>query len=163
VDAHRHPEEDTMRLTVKLLLAWFAFFGLVAGVWQGFAPRSFYDDFPGFGRHWVSPDGPYNEHLVRDVGQGNLAFGTVALVALLTGGVWLARATGLAAVAATLPHQAYHQVHLHVLPGETDRLLQTLSLTAVSVTAVVLAVAAFRLPAERPVTPAAPPRDRVAT
>jgi hypothetical protein len=50
-----------------------------------------------------------------------------------------------------------------VLPGETDRLLQTLTLTAVSVTALALAVAAFRLPVEPPVTRAAPPRDRVAT
>jgi hypothetical protein len=49
------------------------------------------------------------EHLLRDVGQGNLAVGTVALVALLTGGLWLARATGLAAVVANVPHQIYHQ------------------------------------------------------
>src|SRR3712207_8980589 len=66
-------------------------------MWQMFWPESFFRDFPGWGRHWVSVDGPYNEHLLRDVGQGNLAFGVVALVALLTGGVWLARATGLAA------------------------------------------------------------------
>ena len=98
-----------MRLAITLLLAWFAFFGLVAGGWQQFAPESFYADFPGLGHHWVSPDGPYNEHLLRDVGQGNLAFGTVALVALLTGGIWLARATGLAAVVAGVPHQIYRR------------------------------------------------------
>jgi hypothetical protein len=136
-----------MRLTVKLLLAWFAFFGLVAGVWQQFAPESFYADFPGFGRHWVSVDGPYNEHLLRDVGQGNLAFGTVALVALLTGGVWTARATGLAAVVANVPHHIYHQINVHVLPTNADQVLQTLTLTAVSVAAIALAGAAFRLPA----------------
>ena len=33
----------------------------------------FYDDFPGLGRSWVAADGPYNEHLVRDVGALNLA------------------------------------------------------------------------------------------
>jgi hypothetical protein len=134
-----------MRLTVKLLLAWFAFFGLAAGVWQQFASQSFYDDFPGLGRHWVSPDGPYNEHLLRDVGQGNLAFGVVALVALLSGSVWLARATGLAAVIANLPHQIYHQRHLEILATTTDQVLQTVTLTGVTVAAIVLTVAAFRL------------------
>ena len=79
-----------MRLAVKLLLGWFVVFGFVIGLWQAVFPASFYADFPGMGHHWVSPDGPYNEHLLRDVGLGNLAVGTVALVALLTGGVWLA-------------------------------------------------------------------------
>jgi hypothetical protein len=135
-----------MRVTIRVLLAWFAFFGLSSGLWQMFAPESFYTEFPGFGRHWVDVDGPYNEHLLRDVAQGNLAFGVVALVALLTGGVWLARATGLAAVVANLPHHAYHQTHLHVLPDATDQVLQSVTLGVVSVTAVGLALLAFRQP-----------------
>ena len=138
-----------MRRTVNVLLAWFAFFGLAAGSWQMFAPESFYRNFPGWGRHWVSVDGPYNEHLLRDVGQGNLAFGVVALVALLTGGVWLARATGLAAAVANLPHQLYHQEHLHVLETTSDQVLQTITLTVVSLTAVLLTVLAFLLPVRR--------------
>ncbi len=154
-------EEPPMRLAVKLLLAWFAFFGLAAGGWQQVAPRSFYDDFPGWGRHWVSPDGPYNEHLLRDVGQGNLAFGIVALVALLSGSVWLARATGLAAVFANVPHQAYHQHNLEVLPSMSDQVLQTTTLTAVTIAAIALAVLAFALrpetvaPAQRELTESA--------
>jgi hypothetical protein len=146
-----------MRLAVKLLLAWFAFFGLAAGVWQQFAPRSFYDDFPGWGRHRVSPDGPYNEHLLRDVGQGNLAFGIVALVALLSGSIWLARAAGLAALLANLPHQVYHQQNLHVLPTTSDQVLQTATLSAVTVAAVALALLAFGLRPET-VAPAARPQ-----
>ena len=138
-----------MRLAVKLLLAWFALFGMTIGGWQHFAPRSFFFDFPGFGRQWVSADGPYNEHLLRDVGQGNLAVGTVAFVALLTGGVWLARATGLAAVVANAPHQFYHQTHLHVLPTASDQVLQTVTLTAVTAAAIALTVLAFRLPVFR--------------
>ena len=143
----------TKILAVKALLAWFAFYNLASGLWQFLAPRSFYDDFPGFGRRWVSVDGPYNEHLLRDFAQGNLAFGVVALVALLTGGVWLARATGLASVVANLPHQGYHQVHLHVLPTVSDQVLQTLTLSAVSVTSVLLAVLAFALPARSAAAP----------
>ena len=140
-----------MRRTVSGLLAWFVVFGLGVGGWQVLAPRSFYEDFPGFGRHWVSVDGPYNEHLLRDVGQGNTAIGVVALVALSTGGVWLARATGLAAVVAYLPHQLYHQLTLHLLETTSDEVLQTATLSLVSVAAVLLTALAFRLPAgERP-------------
>jgi hypothetical protein len=145
----------TTTLAVKALLAWFAFYNLASGLWQFLAPRSFYDDFPGFGRQWVSVDGPYNEHLLRDFAQGNLAFGIVALVALLTGGIWLARATGLAAVVANLPHQAYHQTHLHVLPTVSDQVLQTITLSFVSVTSVLLAVLAFALPVRSAAAPTA--------
>jgi len=137
-----------MRTTVNVLLGWLAFYTLTTGTWQVLAPRSFYDDFPGLGRQWVSIDGPYNEHLVRDYGQGNLAFGVVALVALLAGGVWLARATGLAAVVANLPHQAYHQGHLDLLPTAGDAVLQTVTLSVASLTYVLLAVLAFALPVQ---------------
>jgi hypothetical protein len=136
-----------MRLAVTLLLGWFALFGLVIGLWQAVFPASFYADFPGMGHHWVSPDGPYNEHLLRDVGLGNLAVGTVALVALLTGVVWVARAVGLAVVVMNLPHQLYHQAHVSVLPSTTDQVLQSTSLAAVSLAAVALLVLTFRLPA----------------
>ena len=136
-----------MRLAVKLLLGWFALFGLVIGLWQAVFPASFYADFPGMGHHWVSPDGPYNEHLLRDVGLGNLAVGTVALVALLTGVVWVARAVGLAVVVMNLPHQLYHQAHVSVLPSTTDQVLQSTSLAAVSLAAVALLVLTFRLSA----------------
>jgi hypothetical protein len=144
-----------VRATVNVLLGWFAFYNLTTGAWQSVAPRSFYDDFPGLGRHWVGVDGPYNEHLVRDYGQGNVAIGVAALVAVLTGGVWLARATGLAAVLANLPHQAYHQAHLHLLPTSSDQVLQTVALSVVSLTSVLLAVLAFAPPVGRtePVSP----------
>ena len=144
-----------MRRAVSGLLGWFVLFGLGVGGWQALAPASFYEDFPGAGRHWVSVDGPYNEHLLRDVGQGNLALGVVALVALLTGGVWLARATGLGALVAFLPHQLYHQLTLHLLETTGDRVLQTVTLSLVSVAAVLLTVLAFRLPADGGARPAA--------
>ena len=143
-----------MRRAVSGLLGWFVLFGLGVGGWQALAPASFYQDFPGSGRHWVSVDGPYNEHLLRDVGQGNVALGVVALVALLTGGVWLARATGLAALVASVPHQLYHQLTLHLLETTGDRVLQTVTLSLVSVAAVLLTVLAFRLPADGGARPA---------
>ena len=136
-----------MRLAVKLLLGWFVAASFVIGLWQAVFPVSFYADFPGMGHHWVSPDGPYNEHLLRDVGLGNLAVGTVALVALLTGVLWVARAVGLAVVVLNLPHQLYHQAHVSVLPSTTDQVLQSVSLAAVSLTAIALVVLTFRSPA----------------
>ena len=144
-----------MRLAVTLLLGWFALFRLVIGLWQAVFPASFYADFPGMGHHWVSPDGPYNEHLLRDVGLGTLAIGTVALVALLTGVIWVARAVGLAVVVTNLPHQLYHQAHVSVLPTVTDQVLQSISLAAVSLAAVALVVLTSRLP----VAPTGPPAD----
>ncbi|HYH34056.1 MAG TPA: hypothetical protein VD814_02775, partial [Nocardioides sp.] len=125
-----------MRLAVKLLLGWFVASSFVIGLWQAVGPASFYAAFPGMGHHWVSPDGPYNEHLLRDVGLGNLAVGTVALVALLTGVLWVARAVGLAVVVTNLPHQLYHQAHVSELPNVTDQVLQSISLAAVSLAAV---------------------------
>jgi hypothetical protein len=40
----------------------------VVGIWALLWPEQFFRDFPGFGRAWVGALGPYNEHLVRDVG-----------------------------------------------------------------------------------------------
>jgi hypothetical protein len=85
---------------------------LMVGVWaQGF-PRSFYDDFPAMGRVWVAVDGPYNEHLVRDVGGLQLALGFGAVLALLTGSVLLARTVGAGALISGVPHLLYHATHL---------------------------------------------------
>ena len=68
----------------RAILAYLTFSGLLVGVWATFFPQSFYDDFPGAGRVWVAVDGPYNEHLVRDVGQLSLAIALVSGVAAWT-------------------------------------------------------------------------------
>ena len=91
---------------------------LLVGLWATIAPRSFYDDFPGMGRVWVAVDGPYNEHLVRDVGSLNLALAFVAVLALITGSTLLARAAGGAALIYGVPHLLYHATHLD--PYDTD-------------------------------------------
>ncbi len=107
----------TPRTVVRIALAILAVVGLQVGLWAAFAPRSFYDDFPGAGRIWVSVDGPYNQHLVRDVGALNLALAVVAIVAFVT----LSRAAVLAAggawLAYGLPHLIYHLRHLDPLDG----------------------------------------------
>jgi len=48
-----------------------------------FLPESFYADFPFSGRDWISTLGPYDEHLVRDVGELNLAFSVLLAFAAI--------------------------------------------------------------------------------
>lgn len=84
------------------------------GVWAGFFPASFYADFPGAGRHWVSADGPFNEHLVRDVGDANMALAVVALGALLRPIRELVLTAAVAFIVANLPHLVYHVRHAEI-------------------------------------------------
>jgi hypothetical protein len=52
----------------QIVAAVLALIGGYVGLWAAAWPRRFYDSFPGLGRHWVLALGPYNEHLIRDVG-----------------------------------------------------------------------------------------------
>ena len=101
-----------MRLVRRVALAVIAGGGLLVGIWAEGFPRSFYDDFPGMGRVWVAVDGPFNEHLVRDVGGLNLGLAFVAVMALVTGSQMLARVAGGAALLYGVPHLVYHATHL---------------------------------------------------
>ena len=98
-------------LVTRIGLLILAFQGLWSGIWATAAPRSFFDDFPGFGMSWLAPDGPFNEHLVRDYGALNLALGIVALCAA----IWLSRgliiAAALAWIVYSIPHIAYHALN----------------------------------------------------
>jgi hypothetical protein len=51
------------------------------GVWARFAPRNFFDTFPGFGHHWTAAYPPYNEHLVTDLGSTFLTLAVLLAVA----------------------------------------------------------------------------------
>lgn len=78
------------------------------GVWALLAPRSFYDGFPGLGRSWVSVDGPFNEHLVRDVGALNLALAAILIAAFVRMSGELVAVAGIASILWGLPHLIYH-------------------------------------------------------
>ena len=88
----------------------------VPGVWALFMPRDFYDSFPGFGRTWVAVDGPYNEHLIRDVGAFFLALATLCLLTLTLPRLITVRATAICLLVFNVPHLLYHLTHLHMLP-----------------------------------------------
>jgi hypothetical protein len=78
------------------------------GLWGELSPHGFYSSFPGFGHHWVSVMGAYDEHLVRDYAASEIGF-AVLLVCMA---IWFERRLvlvgGLAFIAATLLHFAYH-------------------------------------------------------
>jgi hypothetical protein len=93
----------------RIALALVAAGNLQVGLWGEISPRGFYGNFPAPGHHWIAALGPYNEHLIRDYAAAELGF--AVLVACMT--IWFAErrlvlAGGLAFLAATLPHFAYH-------------------------------------------------------
>ncbi|MHB8664456.1 MAG: NAD-dependent epimerase/dehydratase family protein [Acidimicrobiales bacterium] len=113
--------EQRRRLVVRVSLAFLAVQAGVLGLWATFAPHSWYQNFPGAGRHWVAVDGPYNHHLVTDVGAFTLALLVVTVVALVGRSRALTRTAGAAWVVSGLPHLVYHLTHRHGL-GTGDQL-----------------------------------------
>jgi hypothetical protein len=99
-------------LWLRLGLGILAIAAMVVGVWALFAPQSFYDDFPGGGRQWVSALPPYNEHLTRDVGELNLALAVLLGAAAFTLQRVLVVVALLAYLANSVPHFVFHVFNL---------------------------------------------------
>jgi nucleoside-diphosphate-sugar epimerase len=136
VDAmSEEPDRSLAERLVRPVLFVLAAAALQLGLWITISPRSFYDDFPGLGRQWVSVDGPYNEHLLRDFGQSQLALAVVLLAAFVRPERFLVRVAALASLVFAVPHLVYHATHLDVYD------------TGDQVANVVLLVAAVMLPA----------------
>src|SRR3954464_999564 len=123
--------------TVRILLILLGVPALVLGAWAAFAPRSFYEDFPGFGQLWVRPDGPFNEHLVRDVGELNLALAFVTLAAVVWCTPLLARVVAGAWLVEGIPHLVYHLRHTDPLASDA-KVASIAGLAIVPVVAIVL-------------------------
>lgn len=104
----------------------------VTGGWALLAPRSFYDDFPGGGRSWVSALPPYNEHLVRDVGGLYVALTLVLLAAAVIMERRLVIVALVAALVNAVPHFIFHVAHVDEL-STGDQIAQTASLLFVMV------------------------------
>jgi hypothetical protein len=133
---------------VRIVLAIWAAVSLQLAGWAILAPRSFYDDYPGFGRHWVSVDGPYNEHFVRDFGALNLALAVVTIAALITLSRPMVIAVAVAWLAWGVPHLVYHLRHLD-LYSTTDQVLNVVALAALPVIAVLVLALTLTTPARR--------------
>ena len=109
------------------------------GAWALAAPASFYRSFPGGGRSWVSIDGPYNEHLVRDVGGLNLALLVLTIAALYLRQPLVTRLTGLVWLPFAVPHLIYHLAHRDDLTAASDKVTSLGGLGLTAVLAVALA------------------------
>ena len=83
------------------------------GLWAMAWPHSFFTTFPGLGQSWVAPLGPFNEHLIRDVGGLYVALLVFSVRAAARGDVGALRALGWAWFSFGLPHLAFHATHRH--------------------------------------------------
>jgi len=110
-DADRRPFLERLVRPILLVLALGA---LQVGLWLVLSPQSFYDDFPGLGRQWVSVDGPYNEHAFRDFGSSQLGLAALLLAAFFRPQPYLVRTAALAYALFAAPHFAYHAANLEV-------------------------------------------------
>lgn len=109
------------------LTAAIAFF---VGGWASFAPASFFDSFPGVLGQWVATDGPYNEHLVRDVGAMYLALGAASVAGLAWRSPAVTRVLGLAWTVFGALHLGYHATHLdHLAPDAAVGTVVSLTLS----------------------------------
>jgi hypothetical protein len=125
----------------RALLAVLALSAALVGGWATVAARSFYDSVTGAGRHWVAMDGPYNEHLVRDVGGLYLALLVVSLWALCQ--PQLGRLAGISWLVFSVPHLIYHASHLDMF-GTADKIGNIVSLGGTAAVAAALAAAPHR-------------------
>jgi len=103
------------RRPVRVALVLLAVGQGITGLWALFAPRNWYDDFPGGGARWLPEFGPYNEHFAVDAGAGLLATSLL----LIAGAVILERRVVQLALfgwlAFAIPHTTYHLITLDEL------------------------------------------------
>ena len=86
---------------------------------------------------WVRPDGPFNEHFVRDFGNLNLALSFVTLAAVVWCTPLLARLVAGAWLVEGIPHLVYHLRHLDPLASDA-KVASIAGLAIVPVVALVL-------------------------
>lgn len=104
-----------MTLAMKrICAALLAALATLVGTWAAVFPVSFYRDFPSPGWNWVSLLGPYNEHLVRDVGGLYLALAVLSVLTFRRPTVTLLRVTGGAWLIFNVEHWIWHALHLEV-------------------------------------------------
>ena len=121
------------------------------GVWATLWPHSFFTTFPGLGQAWVAPLGPFNEHLVRDVGGLYVALLVFSGWAAAKGDAGALRALGWAWLAFGLPHLAFHATHRHGFStAEWAASLTPLTCAALGAAMLVLLRSDGQAPAEKP-------------
>lgn len=134
-----------MTLVAKRWIALaLAVLAAVVGTWAAAFPLSFYNDFPGPGRNWVSALGPYNEHLTRDVGALYLALLVLSVWAWRRPTADAMRVTGGAWLIFNAIHFLWHMLHLEVFAA-IDKIGNAVGLGGALVLSVLLLVPAKEL------------------
>jgi hypothetical protein len=131
---------------MRALLAALALSAAYPGAWAVVAPRSFFDDFPGAGRHWTASLPTYSEHLVTDVGAFYLGFALLLAWAALRPSRELVVPVCSAFALFSAIHLAWHSANLEGFET-VDAVLQTASLAAVLIASLGAVVLARRRPA----------------
>ncbi|HCT77974.1 MAG TPA: hypothetical protein DGT23_15545 [Micromonosporaceae bacterium] len=123
---------------VRLILALLGGLHLLWGVPAVFAPRWFFDHFPGLGHRWTAAYQPYNEHLMTDVGAAFTTLGVLLVIAaaLADRKVTAVVLTGL--IVFSTIHLGYHALHHGALNGR--ELAYSITSLALGVLAPVFAV-----------------------
>ncbi len=125
-------------------LLYLLYVNASVGIWATVSPRGFYDDFPGGGRTWVAVDGPYNEHLIRDVGAWSLGMAVVLAVALWTLSRPVVITAGAAMTVLALPHAIYHARHADLIGSAGDQAVSIGGLFLAAAIGVAVLVAGLR-------------------
>lgn len=123
------------------------------GIFAYFAPQSFHANFPGFGLRWLPQLGPYNEHLLKDVGGFYLAITVLSFAALANARKpVVVPMAGAALLVFNVLHFAYHMTMLHMYEPR-DQWLNAVVLALLVVLSIILVIPS------RPVRP----RDQLRT
>ncbi len=143
MSARAHPP-DTLRwrrLWLRAGLTLLAGGAAMTGFWAALAPHAFYAGFPGGGHAWVATLPPYNEHLVRDVGDLYLGFTVLLVWAAVTLRRQLVYAALVAWLASALPHTIFHLGHLDgYAPADAVAQTAVLALTVLLPIALLISV-----------------------
>jgi hypothetical protein len=134
------------RVALWMLAAEAAFVAVPALI----APRYFYESFP-LGASWVDKLPPFNEHLVSDVGEYNLAFALLFAWAAITLRRSLIVPVCVAFTIAAVAHFLYHVTHLEAFDAG-DAIAQTIGLGIVVALPVIAALAAPASPQPKGMT-----------
>jgi hypothetical protein len=123
-------------------LVVLALSGALVGSWAYFAPLNWYNTFPGLGMRWLPVLGPYNEHLIKDVGSMYLALTVLSVLTL----VYLSNRTLRIVTAVSWTvfnalHLTYHLQMLHMY-GPRDAALNVIALGGVLLCSLALALPA---------------------
>ncbi len=141
---------DNHRGGIRFLLLSLGLPQGLIGLWAVFAPRSFYDDFPVGTDGWVNVLGPFDEHLVTDVGALFVGLALLLTIAAVT----LHRTTVVAAALTWLvyavPHTVWHLFNLDPY-GTADAVINSVALVGQVAGGVLVLVLVTRR-AERPAT-----------